>query len=146
MRVAASRTQGPDSQEGSPVRQSLVGSGVGDGVETASHQIDFRVHARELVGHLLEGDFLVALRADQHDFIAQARFGIEIGDVDREHVERDAPDDRAALAMDQDDALVEQRPRVAFAETDRQRGDLAVALGRKQAAVSHGAPFGTLRS
>ena len=86
----------------------------------------------------------VALRADQHDLIAQPHLGIEIGDVDREHIQRDPPDHRAALAMDQDDALVEQRARVAFSEADRQGGDLAVPRRGEQAAVAHRAALGDI--
>ena len=58
--------------------------------------------------HLARVDLLprlVALRAEEHNFVARADV-VDVGDVRREHVHADGADDRRALAADQHGAAI----------------------------------------
>ena len=84
--------------------------------------------------HSSRADRLVALAADQHDLVADAR-PVVVAAVDHELVHRDDADDRAAAAADQHLAAGEPKaPRHAVGVADRHGGDDASALDARSAA------------
>lgn len=85
--------------------------------------------------HFIDSDFFLSLLAHEDDFIAGTDFVIA---SDHELVHADAADDRATLAIDEDDALIGKASVPAVRITDRDSRSLHILFGDIGTAIADG--------
>src|SRR4029453_8449626 len=87
-------------------------------------------------GHLVGGDFRVALTAEENNLISRLYF-FYIGNIDHSQIHAYSSRYLRSLPANQDFAAIGKQPRVTVRIPQRQRGDEALALGDKGLAITN---------
>src|SRR5262249_58758227 len=87
-------------------------------------------------GHLVGGDFRVALATEENNLISRLYF-FYIGNIDHSQIHTYSSGYSCSLPANQDFAAIGKQPRVAVGITQRQCGDEALALCDERLAITN---------